>query len=174
MNIDTSLTQFFHNAVPHTPFFEFFFSFFSLIGSYAVIWLCLGIVLMIFEELRHRRYVITLVGALTLTLLVTYAMKIIFERARPVDIFAVSPACPTDFSFPSAHASLAFAGAYTLSHFDRKRSPLYYSIALIISYSRIFLGCHFFLDIVVGAILGYIISLLFLHVARTRLEEKKH
>lgn len=168
MNIDAALTTFLHDSIPHNSFTEFFFSFFSLIGTYAIVWLCIGVVLMVVQELRQRRFVITLSGALFTTLLTTYLMKIIFERARPVDIMAVSPACPTDFSFPSAHASLAFAGAYTLSYFDKKRQPLYYSIAVFISYSRIFLGCHYFFDVLVGSILGYLVARIFVHFVQSR------
>ncbi len=158
LNIDLAVTAFFHNLLPHTSFFELFFSFFSLIGSFAVIWISIGIILAVVQELRHRRYIVTVAGALFTTLVVTYLMKMIFGRARPIDIFAVSPACPADFSFPSLHASLAFAGAVIFSHFDPKRRPLYYTIAIIISYSRIYLGCHFFFDVAAGALIGYFIS----------------
>ncbi len=66
--------------------------------------------------------------------------------------------CPTDFSFPSSHAALSFASAGIIAYFDKKRLWFYYLVAILISYSRIYLGCHYFLDIFFGAILGYLIS----------------
>ncbi|MFA6513419.1 MAG: phosphatase PAP2 family protein, partial [Patescibacteria group bacterium] len=48
--------------------------------------------------------------------------------------------------------------ATILAYFDKKRRWFYYIIAVLISYSRIYLGCHYFLDVVAGTILGFVIS----------------
>jgi undecaprenyl-diphosphatase len=145
------------------------------------------IIALFLEEKKHpglskndKKFII----AFTLSFLITaflaeYPLKNLFHRQRPVLTnlnpstslrvnrfqtfdFAqgkpISTNCPTDFSFPSGHAATAFAAATVLTFFDKKRRFFYYLIAFLIAYSRIYLGCHYFLDVFIGAILGSLIS----------------
>lgn len=57
-------------------------------------------------------------------------------------------------SFPSGHASTAFAAATILAAFYRRLFFLSFVPALCIAWSRIYLGVHFPLDIVGGAMIG--------------------
>jgi len=72
--------------------------------------------------------------------------------------------CPLDFSFPSSHAAFAFSAAVILTSYDKKRWYLYYGIAFLVSFSRIYLGCHYVLDLVLGAIIGFTVSQFILHI----------
>ena len=60
-------------------------------------------------------------------------------------------------SFPSGHAMTAFAVATTLAILFRKRglSIFFFISALLISWSRVYLCQHFFIDIFWGGILGF-------------------
>ena len=62
------------------------------------------------------------------------------------------------FSFTSNHAANSFAAATTLAFFYRFLSPLFFIIAFLVSYSRVYVGVHFPLDIVMGALLGFSIA----------------
>ncbi|MBW1696300.1 MAG: phosphatase PAP2 family protein [Deltaproteobacteria bacterium] len=64
------------------------------------------------------------------------------------------------YSMPSSHATNIFAGAFFLSFFFRKWSPVFYLIAFMVGYSRVYLGVHFPFDVFVGAIVGTLCSLL--------------
>ena len=62
------------------------------------------------------------------------------------------------YSFPSNHAANSFVFATVLSYFyDRKRISLYI-LASTIAFSRVYVGVHYPLDIISGAIIGYIIA----------------
>jgi undecaprenyl-diphosphatase len=109
-------------------------------------------------------------GVLTADML-ALLLKHIGGRDRP---FIVNPAqdplvgTPLDLSFPSGHAATSFAGATLLSAFlPRLRLPLYL-LAALVAWSRVYVGVHYPLDIVVGAVLGTVVALLFVYLERHR------
>ena len=91
------------------------------------------------------------------------AFKEVFERYRPTHnpqikdlVHTVSGYRGGDFGFVSSHAANTFAMAFFTSKLFRNR---YYSWgifiwAAVVSYSRIYLGVHYPLDIIGGALLG--------------------
>ena len=62
------------------------------------------------------------------------------------------------YSFPSNHAANSFVFATVLSYFYEKNKTFLYILASAIAFSRVYVGVHYPLDIVSGAIIGYIIS----------------
>ena len=61
-------------------------------------------------------------------------------------------------SFPSCHATTAFAVARMQSHYHPDYALLWYGGAALISYSRLDLNRHRFGDVLVGAGLGYLVG----------------
>lgn len=103
-----------------------------------------------------------------------YILKNIFTRFRPcIQHIVINFSCPTDFSFPSGHAATMFAAATSIAILDPKKAVFYYSIALLISLSRIYLGVHYLLDVLSGAIIGILISLLLTKILNRKLSYKK-
>lgn len=78
-------------------------------------------------------------------------------------------------SLPSSHATNIFAAAFFLSFFFRNLWPLCYVIALLVGYSRVYLGVHFPFDVFIGSIAGTCCGLLFAGAGRhvIRFIEKK-
>ena len=58
-------------------------------------------------------------------------------------------------SFPSGHATAAFAVATTESALHPKQAPLWYLGAALISYSRVRLHRHYDRDVLAGAAIGF-------------------
>lgn len=58
-------------------------------------------------------------------------------------------------SFPSGHATAAFAVAAMQAHFHPRQALLWYSGATLIGASRVQLGRHFWHDVIAGAAVGY-------------------
>jgi membrane-associated phospholipid phosphatase len=85
------------------------------------------------------------------------ALKDSLDRPRPE--FAgvgVDPlvSTPSDPSFPSGHTLTAFAAAAVVASFHpRLRWPVF-ALAALVGVSRMYLGVHFWLDVVAGAALG--------------------
>lgn len=119
---------------------------------------------------RHRRAEnMALVVLTPVAAAVAYGInriaKGLIEERRPCRTLDVDPVgdCPPadDWSFPSNHAVVAFALAVGLLLAWRRLGALALLLALGIGYSRIFLGAHYPHDIVVGALLGAFVVLLF-------------
>lgn len=153
LNLDTQITNSINAILPHNQFLNHFFSFFSLFGSSILIWIVIIFFLILFEEKKDKRFIIYfLISFIITAFLVNVLIKNIVQRPRP------GITCSKDYSFPSGHAATAFASAAILGHFDRKRKYFYYLIASLIGLSRIYLYCHYFLDVVGGMAFGYTIG----------------
>ncbi len=103
--------------------------------------------------------------SLVLTAVVTYSLKIIVKRKRPYLAYPeliTGKSTETTYSFPSGHTSMAFATATALSLSFPKWYVIgpAYSYALLVAYSRSYLGVHYPGDILAGAIIGTGSSLL--------------
>jgi len=61
---------------------------------------------------------------------------------------------PTDSSFPSNFAAVLFAIAFALLFINRKFGLIFFFIALLGGFARIYVGIHYPLDIVGGAAYG--------------------
>ena len=135
-----------------------------------MVWFGLAIILGIRQTNKVKSIILSTTSAIALSFLVTTLLKSLFQAPRPISNFEfqISNLCPNDFSFPSGHASTSFAAAVILAQFDPKRRWLYFILAGLISYSRIYLNCHHVADVVVGAVLGVIISSVILKITSTR------
>lgn len=156
-SLDRLITQFLFDLIPHSSAANMFFMFFSAVGSFAALWIVLGILLIIFEEGKHREFIVFFLGGLLVTLLITeITIKPIVRRERPHTTLVEQP---LDYSFPSTHAATSFFAATLLSFYHRRKWALFMILALLISFSRIYLSVHYFGDVFFGAIIGFIIAL---------------
>jgi undecaprenyl-diphosphatase len=97
-----------------------------------------------------------------------HLFKNVFERLRPCHVEHLKPLvhlfnnhCGGYFGFVSSHASNHMALAIVLPNLfcveRKKQTQLRYLLvfwALIIAYSRVYLGVHYPYDVIVGALLG--------------------
>ena len=63
-------------------------------------------------------------------------------------------------SLPSGHTSTAFLSAAILSKFYSKYIVVFFVIAASIGFSRVYIGVHYPLDVIVGAITGSLVGIL--------------
>lgn len=61
-------------------------------------------------------------------------------------------------SFPSMHSALAFAVAVFIYQYSKKAGIMALGLAILVALSRVFVGVHFPVDVLVGAFIGSIVS----------------
>jgi len=156
----------------HTPFLDVFFTGVSFLGyGWIVIPLFLAFVTWRTPTSRRKRTLILVTAALLISGLANTGAKELANRRRPSAYF-VPPRTGQivkegrtyevhvvqdklyRHSFPSGHAGTAFAIAALLVLALGARFWPSVPVAALVAYSRVYLGVHFPLDTLVGAVMG--------------------
>lgn len=147
LRIDTALFSFI-NHLPYVSLAHFIAPALSGVGAAGIIWFLLAIILFLKEEKKDHWFFmpVGLSGGASL-IIVELILKPLIGRIRPDG--------SDGFSFPSGHATIAFAMAVVLSRKEPKWKWAFYTLAVFISLSRIYLGVHYPLDVIAGGVLGW-------------------
>lgn len=164
-NIDNMISSYVYTL--RNPFFTLIMKFISFLGSSKLIIPSLFITM--FVDL-NKSFKITI--NMSISTCLNKFLKVIFKRRRPLNYVIKE----SGYSFPSGHAmgSFSFYGylIYNLykSRFRYKRILIiiFSFIILLIGFSRIYLGAHYFSDI----IFGYMVSLEHLIIYITFIDKK--
>jgi membrane-associated phospholipid phosphatase len=158
------------NHLPHTrPLNRFFYSL-TLAFQAIVPWYGE----MVLTILRHRKDTKKIVRENVVPLLITSTLvelviKPYFRRKRPfISIIQaiVIGKKPGSWSFPSGHSAGAFAGAWLLSQRSPKWSLPRYITAMLVAFSRIYLGDHYPGDVLSGSLFGLLFAMFFKAMTR--------
>ena len=155
------------NQLPHTRLLNDFMYTVTRLMTGGHLWM-LGLTLYALtrRQRRERRYAFkaladSVPSLLISTTLVDYPIKFYFRRRRPfINIVRaiVVGRKPGSYSFPSGHSASAFAGAYLLGRYYPKRAPLFYAIAALVGFSRIYVGAHYPGDVLSGSGFGILFA----------------
>lgn len=164
--IDNTMLKFVENNM-HTLILDKLMIFITTLGNGGLVWVSVCAFLIL--NRKYRKIGIIALASLGLSaFLGEVIIKNIVERVRPTaDIMAVASLVvkPLSYSFPSGHSASAFAVAGVLSYYFKKYSVCFYTMAVLIAFSRIYLYVHYPSDVAGGIILGLLCSRLAIFVA---------
>lgn len=164
VQFDADIFLFFNGF--HNGYFDNFMSMFS--GRFIWIPTYVSLLYMILRKYQPLKVLILLIG---IVLSITFADQIcatairpIFERLRPSNLqnplsqftHIVNDYRGGSYGFPSCHAANSFALATFAACMIKQRpfSIFVISWAILVSYSRIYLGVHYPGDLLVGGLIG--------------------
>jgi undecaprenyl-diphosphatase len=109
---------------------------------------------------RPNVFLLVATTALT-TNVVTSLLKYVVQRDRPPTV-VLDPeplvGVPSTSSFPSGHTSTSFACAYVISRLAPRLTVYVFVLAALIGFSRVYVGVHYPLDVLAGAVLGLVVA----------------
>lgn len=141
----------------HTPWLDKVMTVFTMLNDSGALAIAVCGVLLLPK--KHRSVGVRATFALSLeTILVNMVLKPIVARTRPFIInetIEVLTRAPKDFSFPSGHtASMAAVAAVILFCMDGKYKITAMIAALLMAFSRVYVGVHYPTDVFAGIIIG--------------------
>jgi undecaprenyl-diphosphatase len=158
-------------------------SFFDLVLPYtrnAATWIPFYIFLLVYMPLKHKKsgwlwLLLIAVTAGSTDLVSSWVIKEHIWRLRPCGDPALAghinfllTYCPQSSSFTSSHAANHFGFAaffyFTLKNYYSKWTGFIFLWAFIICYAQVYVGVHYPLDILGGAIVGSIIGYIYSRV----------
>lgn len=137
-------------------FLDFFFQFWTYFGEELIIIAVLGFLYWVYDKKIGEKVGITVF----ISFMLNAWIKILVARLRPfqVDdtIANIRPQTSEGYSFPSGHTQGSATVFGSLAYWMKKRWITIVSIIIIVmvAISRMYLGVHYFTDVVVGGLLG--------------------
>ncbi|MCX5677678.1 MAG: phosphatase PAP2 family protein [Candidatus Omnitrophica bacterium] len=154
---DIAIFQFINRTLAN-PVFDIVMPFFTRAGSGEFIF-ALAVLLAVFCKREKKLTGIFLLAGLTITYFAVEYLKNAAAIPRPfISLADARLLVPKSmgFSFPSGHATIAFMAATVMSGFFKKNRALWFTIAFLIAFSRIYVGMHYASDVIAGALIGII------------------
>jgi len=155
----------------HSHFFDLFFKNITHLGD-GIFAIILTVILLF---VKYRWAIISAISFLAITIIIQVLKRLIFVSSfRPVKIFRyfyegayklyIIPGTDPgiNHSFPSGHSTTAFATFFLLAIIIKNKilKIIFFIIALLITFSRIYLSWHFLEDALAGSFIG--ISIVFI------------
>ena len=144
----------------HTPVLDFVFTHITMLGDGGIFWISTGVLLACSKKYR-RQGLLLLLCLLAGFLIGNVCLKNLVQRSRPCWVYPEVPLLvrePKDFSFPSAHSMVGFAGASALWLTDRRFGAAAIVLAAFIAFSRLYLFVHWPTDVLAGTVLGIAVA----------------
>jgi len=152
-------------------FFDFLMPFITEFKNWRILFFLIMLAMLIFGRKKERIAVVLLLIVLAVAdSSVNLLLKSWIGRVRPCNVFPqvhLLAGCSHSGSFPSSHAANIFAAGTILTFIYRRVWLIWLAIAVTVSFSRIYVGVHYPLDVVGGAFYGILLSAVILFVSKS-------
>ena len=142
------------------PFLDYFLGAVTHFGSVFIVLIIMTTLFMWGE--RKKEWIPVLWSSFIISTLICIILKVIVARERPLEL--ISFFSVLNYSFPSLHATASFTAIGVLDREFPKFKWFWIMFAFVVAFSRIYLKVHYLSDVIFGAILGYAIGFIFVHL----------
>lgn len=137
------------------PFLDFVLSIITNFGVAVMIMLVIPAIIFYNND---KKIIKLLFLAFITSFTLSFVLKFVILRQRPVDILYYPFLNIIGYSFPSMHAMIAFSLLPILLTCLPKQKTFWASFAFLVAFSRIYFDFHYLSDVVFGAAAGYFIG----------------
>jgi undecaprenyl-diphosphatase len=146
-----------------SPLFDTLFPLVTNWHNFAIPFLLAALLLITLGRWRGLRFVVlALVSVMVADALSAHLVKSLVGRARPCNALEgvkILVGCTMSSSFPSNHAANASVLATLAILYARSLLLPAAAVAMLVAYSRVYVGVHYPLDILAGGVLGIAVAL---------------
>ena len=161
----------FLNLKLQNRFFDFLMPFITEFKNWRILFFLIMLAMLIFGRKKERMAAVLVLIVLGVAdSSVNLLLKSWIGRVRPCNVFSqvhLLAGCSHSGSFPSSHAANIFAAGTILTFFYRRVWLIWLAIVVTVSFSRIYVGVHYPLDVVGGAFYGILLGTLVLIVSES-------
>lgn len=116
-----------------------------------------GTILFVFGLAFLRRHYVFLYSVV-ISAALGFVLKLFFRLPRPCAELPALVDCPLDFGFPSLHAT--FAAVLFMASLGSRWALLVMPFAVLVGFSRVYLGVHSVEQVIAGFALGVVVYLM--------------
>ena len=181
-HLDWNVFNFIENYI-WNPVLDVIMKLISLSGQEGIIFFIIAFVYLLTGLIKHndknKKIAVTIVISLfVMTVINNLIIKDLIARVRPFNFdwtqfswggefnYPDIVSKPASWSFPSGHASSAFAAGFACFCYDKQRGSLFLVFASLMAFSRVYVHVHYFTDVLAGAIVGIIYALIGVLITR--------
>jgi undecaprenyl-diphosphatase len=164
--MDASLFEMINNLAGEIPWLD---AVMILSAKYLLVLFAVTLIIFYLTFQAKQQRIAILAGVSTLLALgIAQGIAFLDPRPRPylTHIARLLIERTNDPSFPSDHATFCFAIATMIWLYHRRLGSVLLGLALLVGFSRIYVGTHYPTDVIGGAVLGIAVSLIINYIAR--------